>query len=145
MKVRDILAHKGRNIVTVRPGTSVAAVVHRLVLERVGALVVSDDGSHVLGIISERDIVRLLAERGADILATDLRVEAVMTHHVVTCGQEDGVKQAMAVMTQRRIRHLPVVEDGRMVGIISIGDVVKNRLEEVELEANVLRDRIHGQ
>jgi CBS domain-containing protein len=145
MKVRDILAHKGRNVITIRPETSVATVVHRLALERIGALVVSDDGSRVLGIISERDIVRVLAERGAEILATSLKVEDVMTRHVMTCAQEDSVKEIMGVMTQRRIRHLPVVESGRMIGIVSIGDVVKNRLEEVELEANVLREYIHMQ
>jgi CBS domain-containing protein len=145
MKVRDILAHKGRNVVTVRPDSSVATVIHRLTLERIGALVVSDDGSRVLGIVSERDIIRVLAERGAEILATDLHVEAIMTRHVLTCTQEDSVKDLMSIMTQRRIRHLPVVEDGRMLGIISIGDVVKNRVEEVELEANVLREYIHLQ
>ena len=99
----------------------------------------------VLGIISERDIVRLLAERGTAVLAGDLEVESVMTRHVVTCTQEDNVKDAMATMTQRRIRHLPVIEGGRMIGIINIGDVVKNRLEEVELEATVLREYIHMQ
>jgi CBS domain-containing protein len=145
MKVRDILAHKGRSVVTVRPETTVATVVHRLALERIGALVVSDDGARVLGIISERDIVRMLAERGAEILATDLHVEGIMTRHVLTCTQDDSVKELMSIMTQRRIRHLPVVEDGRMIGIVSIGDVVKNRVEEVELEANVLREYIHMQ
>jgi CBS domain-containing protein len=145
MKVRDILAHKGSAVVTVRPDTTVATAIHRLMLERIGALVVSDDGVRVLGIVSERDIVRVVAERGADALAPDLTVEAMMTRNVLTCGLEDSVKDLMTTMTQRRIRHLPVVENGRLVGIVSIGDVVKNRLEEVELEANVLREYIHLQ
>jgi CBS domain-containing protein len=145
MKVRDILNHKGNSVATVRPDTTVATVIHRLMLERIGALVVSDDGSRVLGIISERDIVRIVGERGAEALAPDLTVEQVMTRHVLTCGQDDSVKDLMSTMTQRRIRHLPVVEDGRMIGIVSIGDVVKNRVEEVELEANVLREYIHLQ
>jgi CBS domain-containing protein len=145
MKVRDILAHKGSAVVTVRPDTTVATAIHRLMLERIGALVVSDDGVRVLGIVSERDIVRAVAERGADALAPDLTVEAMMTRNVLTCGLEDSIKDLMTTMTQRRIRHLPVVENGRLVGIVSIGDVVKNRLEEVELEANVLREYIHLQ
>ncbi len=145
MKVRDILAHKGSAVVTVRPDTSVATAVHRLMLERIGALIVSDDGSRVLGIVSERDIVRVVAERGAEALAPDLTLEEIMTRHVLTCGLEDTVKDLMTTMTQRRIRHLPVVESGKLVGIVSIGDVVKNRLEEVELEANVLREYIHLQ
>ena len=145
MKVRDIIAHKGSAVVTVRPDTTVATTVHRLMLERIGALIVSDDGARVLGIVSERDIVRVVAERGAEALAPDLTVEEIMTRHVLTCGLEDTVKDLMTTMTQRRIRHLPVVESGKLVGIVSIGDVVKNRVEEVELEANVLREYIHLQ
>lgn len=145
MKVRDILAHKGSAVVTVRPDTTVTTAVHRLMLERIGALVVSDDGVRLLGIVSERDIVRVVAERGADALAPDVTVEEVMTRNVLTCGLDDTVKDLMTTMTQRRIRHLPVVENGRLAGMVSIGDVVKNRLEEVELEANVLREYIHLQ
>ena len=145
MKVRDILAHKGYSVITIRPETSVATVVHRLALERVGALVVSDDGERVLGIVSERDIVRILAERGADVLDPELKVAQVMTRHVLTCTQDDSVKELMTTMTQRRFRHIPVVDEGRMIGIVSIGDVVKNRVEEVELEATVLREYIHMQ
>ncbi len=140
MKVKDILQHKGRSVVTVRPDASVATAVHRLALERIGALVVSEDGQHIAGILSERDIVRALTERGAEVLDTSLRVEEIMTRHVHTCQPEDGIKDVMGVMTRSRIRHLPVTEAGRLAGIVSIGDVVKNRLEEVELEANVLRE-----
>lgn len=143
MKVKDILAHKGKNVVTVRPDTSVATLVHRLALERIGAMVVSGDGQQILGIISERDIVRVLAERGADLLNPALHVDAIMTRHVKTCTPEDTVKDVMGEMTRSRIRHLPVVENERLAGLVSIGDVVKNRLDELELETNVLREYIH--
>jgi CBS domain-containing protein len=143
MKVKDIIAHKGKNVLTVRPDTSVATVIHRLALERIGALVVSDDGARVSGIISERDIVRVLAERGAELIDPKLKVEEIMTRHVKTCALEDKVQEVMGEMTRSRIRHLPVVEDDKIVGIVSIGDVVKNRLDELELETNVLREYIH--
>jgi CBS domain-containing protein len=143
MKVRDIIAHKGKNVVTVRPDTSVTTIVHRLALERIGALVVSEDGARVAGIISERDIVRVLAERGADLLDPALPVDAIMTRHVKTCTPDDTVKDVMAEMTRSRIRHLPVLENDKLAGIVSIGDVVKNRLDELELETNVLREYIH--
>jgi CBS domain-containing protein len=140
MKVKDILAHKGRSVLTVRPDTSVVTLVHRLALERVGALVVSEDGVYVAGIVSERDVVGVLAERGVEALEPSLHVDDIMTRHVHTCTPEDSIKEVMGVMTRSRIRHLPVLEGGRLAGIVSIGDVVKNRLEEVELEANVLRE-----
>ena len=145
MKVRDILAHKGRDVVTVGPDASVSTLVHRLALERIGALVVSEDGTRIQGIVSERDIIQTLAERGEDTLRPDLRVADIMTRHVVTCSEEDSVKDVMGIMTRSRIRHLPVVENGRLAGLVSIGDVVKNRVEEVELEATVLREYIHMQ
>lgn len=140
MKVKDILAHKGHSVITARPDTSVTTLVHRLALERVGALVVSEDGVHVAGIVSERDIIRLLAERGAEVLESSLHVDEIMTRHVHTCSPEDSIKDVMGVMTRSRIRHLPVIEGGQLAGIVTIGDVVKNRVEEVELEANVLRE-----
>ncbi len=140
MQVRDILAAKGRRVVTVRPDATVANAVHRLALERVGALVVSEDDQTIAGIFSERDVVRALAEEGPDILGTGRRVAELMTRHVRTCAPEDKVKAVMAEMTRRRVRHLPVVEDGRLAGLVSIGDVVKSRLEEMELETLVLRD-----
>jgi len=101
-------------------------------------MVVSEDGRSVLGIISERDVVRGLAERGPRIL--EAPVAEMMTRQVVSCGPRDTVKQVMAEMTKRRIRHIPVLADGVLCGIISIGDVVKNRLEEMETETNVLRE-----
>jgi CBS domain-containing protein len=140
MKVRTILDTKGRHVVTIRPDASVSTAVHRLVLERIGALVVSEDGHKVAGIISERDIIQSLAKSGPDLLTSGRRVAELMEHNVITCTPDDTVQQVMAEMTRRRVRHLPVIEDGGLVGIISIGDVVKSRLEEVELEANVLRE-----
>jgi CBS domain-containing protein len=140
MRVREILDVKGRDVVTVRPEASVSTVVHRLVLERIGALVVSEDGRHIAGVVTESDIVRALAADGAAAVASGRRVAELMTRNVATCTPEDTVKRVMAEMTRRRVRHLPVVEGGGLAGIVSIGDVVKSRLEEVELEADVLRD-----
>ena len=140
MKVREILDAKGRGVVTIRPDATLSAAVHRLALEPIGALVVSDDGLRVAGILSERDIVTGLARDGADLLAAGRRVADLMTRNVVTCGPDDTSRQLMAEMTRRRVRHLPVVEGDRLVGIVSIGDVVKSRLGEVELEATVLRE-----
>lgn len=138
MKVVDILKAKGQRIATIRSDATVATAVRRLKLEGIGALVVSEDGEHVHGIISERDIVRAFADYG-DRLQT-MHVSDIMTRAVKTCGPEDTIKHVMAEMTRSRVRHLPVMEHGAMCGIISIGDVVKNRLEEIELEASVLRD-----
>ncbi len=138
MKVSDLLGSKGNAVATIRSEAKISTVVRRLKLEGIGAMVVSEDSVQVVGIISERDIVRGLVEDGADLL--EKRVLDLMTSPVKTCTLDANIKEIMAVMTRSRIRHLPVVEDSRLVGIVSIGDVVKNRLEEVELEADVLRD-----
>ncbi len=140
MKVRDILEAKGRHVITIRPDATIATAVHRLALERVGALVVSEDGATVTGIVSERDIVNALAHEGPTVMGTNRRVSEIMTSGVTSCTLDDNVKTVMAEMTRRRFRHLPVTENGRLVGIVSIGDVVKSRLGEVELEATVLRE-----
>ena len=137
MNVEAILRTKGRSVVTVAPDATIAAAIELLRRQGIGALVVSGDGSTVAGILSERDVVHALAERGASLLA--LPVAALMTRHVFTCTPTDSIAELMAEMTGRRIRHLPVVENGRLAGIVSIGDVVKNRLDEVESEANSLR------
>ncbi len=112
MRVREILDAKGRGVVTVRPEASVSTVVHRLVLERIGALVVSEDGRHIAGVVTESDIVRALAADGAAAVASGRRVAELMTRNVATCTPEDTVKRVMAEMTRRRVRHLPVVEGG---------------------------------
>jgi CBS domain-containing protein len=138
MDVDGILRAKGAAVVTIRPDATVADLVRGLREERIGAMVVSEDGRSVLGIISERDVVRGLADRGPRIL--EARVAELMTRDVVTCTPRDSVKQVMAEMTTRRVRHLPVVADGASSGIVSIGDDVKNRLEEMATETNVLRE-----
>ena len=142
MDVETILRSKGRAVATIRPDETVGAAVEALVSRNIGALVASQDGEAVDGIISERDIVHALARHGAALLA--LTVAEVMTRSVVTCDPTESVAELMAEMTNRRIRHLPVVQDGRLCGIISIGDVVKNRLDEIEYEARSLRSFIAG-
>ena len=139
MKVATILAAKGELVETIRPDRQITAATARLRDARIGALVVSTDGQDVKGIISERDIVRGIAERGA--AALELTVRNLMTPKVITCTPDDSVTHLMKLMTSKRIRHVPVIAaDGDLRGIVSIGDVVKNRLEELELEATVLRD-----
>ncbi len=142
MNVETILRAKGSAVATIRPDDTVGAAVEELISRNIGALVVSADGGSVDGIISERDIVHGLAEHGATLLS--LSVAEMMTRRVATCRLSDSVDQLMAEMTNRRIRHFPVVEDGRLHGIVSIGDVVKNRLDEVEYEARSMRSFIAG-
>jgi CBS domain-containing protein len=140
MRIEAILRNKGTDVATVRAETSVADAAQMLTTHRVGALVVSPDGSHIAGILSERDIARGVAEHGSAVV--DLTVEDLMTVDVQTCAAGDTVDQLMATMTERRIRHLPVVDDGTLAGIISIGDVVKWRLGELEQENHTLHDYI---
>ena len=142
MNVETILGTKGRAVATIRPEDTVSAAVEALVSGNIGALVASKDGEHVDGIISERDIVHALARHGDALLA--LTVAEVMTRSVVTCDPTESVAELMAEMTNRRIRHLPVVQNGLLCGIVSIGDVVKNRLDEIEYEARSLRSFIAG-
>lgn len=138
MDVNGILRAKGARVVTIEPDETVETLVRGLREERIGAMVVSRDGRTIDGIVSERDVVRALAERGATVLGD--RVADIMTTSVATCAPNDPVKHVMSEMTRRRIRHLPVVDGGVLAGLVSIGDVVKNRLEEMETEANVLRE-----
>ena len=138
MRVAGILQAKGRDVETVRPDAKVLMAVHRMRMQNVGALVVSRDGIRVEGVLSERDIVRGLARHGAELL--DMSVVAVMSRPVPVCAPGDSLTSVMAQMTRTRNRHIPVVEDDQLCGIVSVGDVVKHRLEEMELEANVLRD-----
>ena len=138
MHVSDILKAKGSKVITIRPDLSIEHIAQRLRAERVGALVVSENGSTVDGIISERDVAHGLAEHGAGILSRT--AAELMTKAVVTCSPSDTIAHVAKVMTLKRIRHLPVTEGRRLVGIVSIGDVVRYRLDELELEASVLRD-----
>ena len=138
MKVENVLKVKGRNVETVSPQEGVAGAVHRLTNEVIGALVVSSDGQRVEGVFSERDVVRGLAKHGGRLI--DMRVGEVMTRSAPVCSSQDTLTHVMSEMTRTRHRHLPVVDDGRLTGMLSIGDVVKHRLEEMALEASVLRD-----
>lgn len=140
MHVKLILRDKGATVQTVRPDTTITAAVDLLKTKRIGVLVVSSDGTSVDGIISERDIVNGLADHGANLL--DQQVSVLMTRDVKTCSPEDTINSVMELMTGRRIRHVPVVQDGSLAGIISIGDAVKNRLHELEHEAEHLREYI---
>ncbi len=138
MNVADILRTKGHKVETVGPDTAVFEVCDRMRLHGIGALVVTGDGNHVEGIVSERDVVLAVAHEGADVLRKPAR--HIMSARVVTCEPSDHLTKVMAVITNRRVRHLPVVDGARLMGIISIGDVLKARLTEMELEAAVLRD-----
>jgi CBS domain-containing protein len=140
MDVASILRTKGSSVATEPPEAMIADIAARLKDEKIGALIVSDDGVKVLGIISERDIVRGLADHGLDLL--EKRADDLMTTEVLTCTPNDTTGDLMAVMTEQRIRHIPVTEDGALCGIVSIGDVVKDRLDEIEREATALRDYV---
>lgn len=137
MKISEVIGNKGNAVTTVTPSTSIRTAVGILKVERIGALLVMENGA-ILGILSERDVVRALVDHEARTL--DLRVSDLMTRNLHTCKSDDKLTDVMKQMTQRRIRHLPVIEDGELKGIVSIGDAVKNRLEELEMETNVLRD-----
>jgi CBS domain-containing protein len=140
MNVKAILAAKGYNTLTIEPTTNLAAAARVLADNHIGALVICGAGEHLSGILSERDIVRALAEHGADALS--LPVGQVMTREVVTCGENDSVVSLMERMTAGKFRHLPVIEQGRLVGLVSIGDVVKQRVEEFERETAAMRNYI---
>jgi CBS domain-containing protein len=140
MTVAAILRAKGTHVETVRPDATLRVVAWHLKVKGIGALVVTGDDERILGIISERDVVRALTEHGSDVVRVP--VSEVMTSAVKTCSPRDSITAVMARMTRDHIRHLPVVEDGRLAGIVSIGDVVKDRLDELELEANILRDTL---
>jgi CBS domain-containing protein len=140
MNVETILQTKGREVITVRPGESVASAAETLHRRAIGAALVLDESGAVAGVISERDIVRGLATRGGVVLG--MKVAELMTSEVETCEPGDAVDHIMAVMTERRVRHLPVQRNGKLVGVISIGDVVKHRLAEIEGEAQSLREYI---
>jgi len=137
MFVSDILAQKGGLVFTVTPGTSIAQLSQQLSTRRIGSVLVLDGEGSVAGIVSERDLVRALASHGAK--AMELEARQVMTREVVTCDPDDSIDQVMQTMTQGRFRHLPVVRHGELLGLVSIGDVVKARLEEAKHETEALK------
>jgi CBS domain-containing protein len=142
MQVVHILKTKGSAVETIAPDTTVAEASRRLAARKIGAILVLGADDRVVGILSERDIARGVAEHGARL--GELRVAALMTRNVVSCTPESTVDEIMREMTNRRIRHLPVLKDGKLAGIISIGDVVKSRLEELAAESDMLRNYIAG-
>jgi len=140
MTVKIILAAKGHEIVSIEPTADLAAAVKLLAARHVGAVIILGAGGRLAGILSERDIVGALAEYGAR--ALQLPVGQVMTRNVATCGENDPIPSIMERMTTGKFRHMPVVEKGRLVGLVSIGDVVKRRVEEIERESDVMREYI---
>ena len=143
ISVSQILRSKGAGgVVTVKPGSTVAAAAELLSSMRIGAVIVSPDGERVEGILSERDIVRELGKRGGAVLSD--RVEQLMTQNLVTCAPDDRADTVLERMTEGRFRHMPVVVGGQMVGLISIGDVVKARLAELAMEKEALTGMIMG-
>ena len=140
MTVNDILLQKGNQVLTIEPTATLATAVQMLAQRRIGALVVTGADHRIVGIISERDVVRLLDEKGTAALAAP--VAEVMTRKVVTCDRNETIAEIMERITTGRFRHVPVIEHGRLVGIVSIGDVVKARLSELEHEQDALREYI---
>jgi CBS domain-containing protein len=136
MRIADVLRNKGASVATITPETSVAGLLTELTVHNIGAMVVvSPDG--LVGIVSERDVVRKLHEMGGEILRQP--VSEIMTTLVVTCTPDDSVDRLNALMTENRVRHVPVVVNGRLAGIVSIGDVVKTRMEELETQQEQLQ------
>ena len=142
MTVKAILFRKGSSVVTMEPAATLAAAIGTLAQHRIGALVVLGADRRVIGILSERDIVRTFAEFGADALTK--RLAQVITREVVTCNETETALSLMERMTTGKFRHIPVVERGQLVGIVSIGDIVKHRLGELEQESTALRDYIQS-
>ena len=140
MIVKNILASKGGNVVTAEPTADLAKAAKLLAERRIGAVLILDTNHQIVGILSERDIVRALAEHGA--AALNKPISQIMTSNVKTCSENDTIGDLMGRMTTGKFRHLPVVQQGKLIGIVSIGDVVKSRVEEIDHEAEALRDYI---
>jgi CBS domain-containing protein len=142
MRISDVLRVKGDRVVTVEPGIEVRRLLTVLAEHRIGAVVVSRDGTSVDGIVSERDVVRALADRGPEVLAEP--VSRIHTTDVRTVEPDARIDELMRIMTDHRIRHVPVVRDGALCGIVSIGDIVKNRIDELETEYGALTRYVAG-
>ena len=140
MNVAAILKQKGRAVTTAQATATLLEVTNKLAAKRIGAIVIMSAKGAVVGIISERDIIRWLAQHGPDCLLRP--VSECMTSNVISCEENDTLDELMAMMTEQRFRHLPVVSDGTRVGIISIGDVVKHHMAEVTMEATAMREYI---
>ena len=140
MIVKNILAGKRDDVITIEPSADLAAAAKLLAERRIGAVVILGADHRVVGILSERDIVRALADHGAIVLSEP--VSQVMTRDVKTCSEDDTIEELMGRMTTGKFRHMPVVQEGKLIGIVSIGDVVKSRVEEIDHETKSLRDYI---
>ena len=140
MRIDEVVRRKGHEVVTIRSDATVGELIELLEKHRIGAVVVSDGEGRVDGIVSERDLVRLVREDGAGAR----KVVEVMTREVFTCGPKDELETIAATMTAQRVRHLPVVQDGVLVAIVSIGDVVKNRLDELQTERDQIERYVRG-
>jgi len=137
MNIGQILKAKGRAVATARPESTLLEIANKLAQKKIGAIVVVGDKGEVIGIVSERDIIRKLGERGPSVLNEP--VSHSMTTNVISCQETSTLDELMEIMTQGRFRHVPVIEDGALVGIVSIGDVVKNHIAEVEMEVTAMR------
>ena len=142
MSIKQILDEKGREVVTVKPTMSTMEAARLLAEYKIGAVIVTGAGDRISGILSERDIVRAVARKGAE--ALDEPISSIMTAKVITCTESHSINQVMELMTRGRFRHLPVEEGGKLVGVISIGDVVRRRIEDVEREAEDIKAYIAG-
>ena len=138
MIVSSILKQKGADVETTHPEVSVAEAARRLTEKGIGSLVVCEPQGKVVGILSERDIIKGISTHGQAVVG--LPIKSIMTDGTISCAPDDQVKHIMSVMTRQRVRHIPVLVDRKLVGIVSIGDLVKSRLGQTELEVNVLRD-----
>ncbi len=143
MRISEVIRRKGTEVFTIAPSASVQQLVELLGKHRIGSLVVSeDDGETLVGIVSERDVMRGLSEQGTAIM--QVSVANIMTAEVISCVPEDELEKLARVMTDRRIRHLPVVVEGHLEGLVSIGDIVKHRIDELQAERDHLADYVHG-
>ena len=142
MKLAELIKGKQKEIVKIRENSTIAEAAATITQHKIGALLVNDEGGSILGILSERDIVRGMGQHGADL--HDVLVSELMTVDLIRCAPGDSVNEAMMMMTDRRIRHLPVFEEEELVGFISIGDLVKCRMMEVQSEAEALRQYINS-
>ncbi|MGC5626873.1 CBS domain-containing protein [Georgenia sp. Z1344] len=140
MRIDEVVRRKGHEVVTIRSDATVGELLDLLEQHRIGAVVVSDSDGHVDGIVAERDLLPLVREDGA----TSRLVSDIMVREVVTCGPKDELESLARTMTEHRVRHLPVVDEEKMVAIVSIGDVVKNRLDELQAERDHLEGYVHG-
>lgn len=142
MTVKSILGTKGRDVVTVSPDATLQELAATLAGKKIGAIIVGGPAGEVLGIISERDVVKAVAAAGAAALGQP--VKQYMTAKVITCGEDETIVQVMEHMTNGRFRHMPVIRDGKLVGVVSIGDIVKHRVAEMESEQQALKEYIHS-